>query len=445
MARGSIKRTEREEPVKPDREICLPRPSRRLAALTSSALALPGIAGTADADTPVERAEGSYAFSYYMEDDLSENKFFDDSVGERERYEVLTHQLRFDLPVDERVDIGVQLLYEEMSGASPWYVVPGSTGEALQVMSGATIEDERFDMTIDADFFMDQGKDTFSAGISTEKDYFSVHGGLGADRNYNDKNTTVSLSGAFSYDWIDATDPEFSNTRPQDTETKWSIDLFAGLSQILTRSTTGQITLNYKHSDGYLSDPYKAISTLGPSDPLLSDSRPGEKDQVSILARLRQHIEPLNSSVHFDYRFYADSFKITSHTVELAWAQSFAEWLSITPSLRYYSQSKADFYETILPAGVTPKERSSDYRLSPYGALSLRLKAEILLEELFRYDSPNWLRALGTTDGLDLIAAFSYERYLSDGNYALVGVEEEDEAPGLVKFQVFAFTLTGRF
>ena len=39
----------------------------------------------------------------------------------------------------------------------------------------------------------------------------------------------------------------------------------------------------------------------------------------------------------------------------------------------------------------------------------------------------------------------SYERYLSDGNYALVSVEEDDEAPGLVKFQVIAVTLTGRF
>jgi Protein of unknown function (DUF3570) len=430
---------------RPDAEMSfhLPRPGRRLAALTSSALALPGIAGSASADTPIERAEGSYAFSYYLEDDLSRNKF-ESTIGSRERYEVLTHQLRFDLPVAERLDLGVQLLYEEMSGASPWYVVPGSTGEPLQVMSGATIEDERFDMTVDADFYMDKGKDTFSGGISTEKDYFSLHAGIGSDRNYNDKNTTASTAASFSYDWIDPTDSDDFNTRPSDEE-KWSIDLFAGLSQILTRSTVGQITINYKHSDGYLSDPYKAIQNLDGGFGLLSDSRPDTKDQVSILARLRQHVEPLNASVHFDYRFYADSFDITSHTVDLAWYQSVMDFITITPGVRYYSQSKADFYETVLPVGIIPKERSSDFRLSPYGALSLRMKMEIELQEIWRYDAPGWLRAVGVGDGLDLIAALSYERYLSDGDYALISVDEQDEAPGLVKFQVFAVTLSGRF
>jgi hypothetical protein len=444
MVRAKQERHEEALPPKAERDICVPRPSRRFAALTSSALALPGIAGTAAADTPIERAEGSAAFSYYVEDDLSRNKFHEDGDGDRERYEVYTTQLRFDLPVSERVDLGIQMLYEEMSGASPWYVAPGTTGESLQVMSGATIEDERFDATIDADFYMDKGKDTFSAGVSTENDYLSFHLGIGADRNYNDRNTTLSLSGAFSYDWIDPSDPNFVSTTPREDGEKWSIDLFTGLSQILTRSTTGQLAINYKHSDGFLNDPYKVIQNLDSGFGLLSDERPSEKDQVSILGRLRQHIEPLNASVHFDYRFYADTYSVTSHTVDLAWHQTIMNWLTISPSVRYYSQSKADFYETLLPVGIIPKERSSDFRLSPYGSLSFRIKAEVTLEELFRYDAPDWLRRVGVADGFDLIAAFSYERYLSDGNYALVSVEEDDEAPGLVKFQVFAFTLTGR-
>jgi hypothetical protein len=421
------------------------RPSRRLAALTTSALALPGIAGTANADTPIERAEASAAFSYYAEDDLKSNKLLDDGVGSRERYEVFTGQLRFDLPVSERVDVGIQMLYEEMSGASPWYVGPGAAGELLQVMSGATIEDERFDATIDADFFMDKGKDTLSLGVSTENDYLSVHAGLGADRNYNDKNTTLSLSGAFSYDWIDPTDKFFTTSTPRQSGEKWSIDLFSGLSQVLTRSTVGQITINYKHSDGFLDDPYKLIQNLDSGNGLLSDERPGEKDQVTIMGRVRQHIEPLNASVHLDYSFYADTYEITAHTVDLGWHQSIFDVLTIAPSVRYYSQSKAEFYDTLLPVGIIPRERSSDFRLSPYGAVSLRVKAELVLEQLMQYDAPRWLRSIGVGDGLDLIAAFSYERYISDGGYALVSVDESDEAPGLVRFQVLAFTLTGRF
>jgi len=402
----------------------LPRPSARLAALTSSALALPGIA---QADSPIDQAQASIAQSYYKEDDISRNKF---GGGDRERYEVQTTQLRFDIPATKRIDLGVQFLYEEMSGASPWFVSANPQGDIVQVLSGATIEDERYDLTLDLDYYLETGKDSFAWGFSKEKDYFSTHFSIGGDRNYNDKNTTLSLSGAFSYDWIETTDPEFSLARIAKGE-KFSIDAFMGLSQILTRSTTGQVTINYKYSDGYLSDPYKAIQDVTGSSGLLPDVRPDTKHQVSILGRVRQHIEPLNASVHLDYRFFADTFKITSHTVELAWYQNLFNWLTIAPTLRYYSQSKAEFYETVLPLNVVPKERSSDFRLSPYGAVSARIKAEAEIRDI--------------ASAFDLILAFSYERYLSDGDYALTAVSEADEAPGLVKFQVFAGTITGRF
>ena len=175
-----------------------PRPSRTLTALASSALALPGIASSAKADAPIERATGSAAFSYYFEDNLSPSNFFEDGSGSRERYEVYTQQLRFDFPVSDRIDIGVDFLYEEMSGASPWFVnVQPGNPKPLQVMSGATIEDERIDGTIDLDYYMDNGKDTFSGGFSLERDYTSMHLGLAAERNFNDKNTVLNLSGAF--------------------------------------------------------------------------------------------------------------------------------------------------------------------------------------------------------------------------------------------------------
>jgi hypothetical protein len=422
----------------------LPRPSRTLTALTTSALALPGMAGSARADTPIERASSAAAFSYYREDALSPNRF--SGSGSRNRYEVYTGQLRFDVPMTARTDLGVEMLYESMSGASPWYVQQdATTGKPLQVMSGATIEDERFDILADVDFYMDNGKDTITAGISTEKDYFSMNYGIGTERNYNDKNTTLSASGGFSYDWIDPTDPNFSLARPSHEE-KWSIDLFAGLTQILTRASTMSFTVNYKHSDGYLSDPYKAITgDLSTSIGVLADRRPSGKDQVSLMVRYRHRFEPIMASVHGDYRFYTDDWGTISHTAELAWYQNVLEWLTITPSVRWYSQSKADFYETVLRSASIPSNRSSDYRLSPYGAVSWKLKAEVELTDLWDYDAPAWLQAIGISDGLDLVAGLSYERYYSDGDLGLYDVNESEEAPALVRFRVFAFSVSGRF
>ncbi len=420
----------------------LPRPSKTLTALTTSALALPGIAGSARADAPIERASASGSFSYYKEDNLSPRKF--EGTGDRERYEVFTKQLRFDLPVSERIDIGVDYLYEQMSGASPWYVKadPG-TGDRLQVMSGATIEDERHDLLIDTDFYLDRGKDTFSVGFSKEKDYASVNLGIAAERHLNDKNTTVSIAGGFSYDWIDPTDPGFSVARPASGE-KWSIDLFGGISQILSRSSTVQFTINYKHSDGYLSDPYKAITDLTFTN-IFSDRRPDTKEQASFLLRYRHHFESVSGSLHTDARVYTDDWGVSSYTAELAWYQNFFEWLTIAPTVRWYSQGKADFYDTVLPAATPPKFRSSDFRLSPYGALSGRIRVDVELLDILNYNAPEMLQSLGISEGLDLIASVSYERYFSDGGFGVVSVSEVDEAPGLVRFHVFAVSLSGRF
>lgn len=423
----------------------LPRPSRTLTALASSALALPGIASPARADAPIERASASSAFSYYFEDNLSPSDFFDDGSGSRERYEVYTKQLRFDFPVSDRMDLGVDFLYEDMSGASPWFVdvAPGSS-RPLQVMSGATIEDERYDGAIDLDYYTDNGKDTFNAGFSIERDYTSMHFGLGAERHFNDKNTTLNVSGAFNYDWVNPTDSDGDITRPG-SDQKWGIDLFAAMSQILSRASTMQATVNYKHSQGFLNDPYKLVASINPADPRFTDERPDSKDQVSVLLRYRHHFESVNGSAHGDYRFYADDWGVISHTVEIAWYQKFFEHVTLVPTLRWYTQSKADFYEPILPGGPPPRERTSDFRLSPYGAVSAKARVDVEMNDLLDYRPPRWLEQIGISDGLDLVVSLSYERYLSDGHFSVTSVRESDEAPGLVNFQVVAFTLSGRF
>lgn len=419
-------------------------PGRTLTALTTSALALPGLALPARADAPIEQAAAGYAFSYYVEDDLERDKFAA-GTGSRERYEIFTNQFEFDFPVSRRMDVGIDFLYEDMSGASPWFVTTDADGELVQVMSGATIDETRYDVTADLDYFMEEGKDTFSAGVSKENDYLSVHGGLAMERSFAEKNTTVSLAGAFSYDWIEPERDGFPDR--QRTGEKWAVDVFGALSQVLTRSSAVQATLNYKHSGGYLSDPYKLIQVF--NGPNLSDKRPNDKDQISLMARYRQHVapfgEPFAASLHLDYRFYWDNWEGISHTFELAWYQTvWFDWLTITPGIRYYSQSEAEFYAPILPTDV-PKFRSSDYRLSPYGALSFKGKIEASLQDVLDYEPSGAAEALGMSGGVDLYLAFSYERYISDGALALVSVSDSEEAPGLVNFQIFAFTLTGRF
>ncbi|MEM9175852.1 MAG: DUF3570 domain-containing protein [Myxococcota bacterium] len=423
----------------------LPRPNKTLTALATSALALPGIAGSARADAPIERSSASFASSYYREDDV-EGKRLSTTSSTDERYEVFAQQLRFDIPTSERTDIGIDILYEEMSGASPWFV-RNEGGRRVVFMSGATIEDQRTDVKLDLDYYMETGKDTLSIGYSTERDYESVSFGLATERNFNDKNTTVNVALGANFDEIEPTGGG-TNLRVV-SDHKWAVTAFAGFSQVLSRAAIAQVTLNYKHSDGFLDDPYKQVAFSDTSRGNVSDARPHDKEQVSVLARYRHHFEDIEGSLHLDYQFYADSWSVVSHTAEVGWYQTLWDMFTIAPSFRYYSQSQADFYEPVLNAtllaGRTPTLRTSDYRLSPYGAFSGRIKFELDLEDVLEYEATGWRERVGFSDGVDLLLSVAYERYFSDGHLGLTSVGEFDQNPGLVSFQVVSITLNGRF
>jgi hypothetical protein len=99
----------------------------------------------------------------------------------------------------------------------------------------------------------------------------------------------------------------------------------------------------------------------------------------------------------------------------------------LIPSVRYYTQSQADFYAPYYPNPQGNDLYSSDYRLSPYGSLTWRVKGET------RFQVYN----------LDLLLNLSYERYMSSGNLAIKDVSTSN--PGLVDFDMFSVGISSRF
>jgi hypothetical protein len=395
-----------------------------LRALTASALALPGLAHEALADAPVARPSASYAFSFYKEDNLSPGNWSEASGGSRERYEIFAQQFNVIAPMTARSDVAVDFVYESMAGASPWFVIDAG-GVPLQAMTGATIEDSRADGQVTPSLYFDTGRLSLSGGFSTEKDYLSGNFGFSGQRHYNDKNTTFDAGLSFGWDEITPTDAT-QYGRVQFAEKK-TISLLFGFAQVLHRTAVAQLTLGYKNSDGFLSDPYKEIF-VGPNRRF--DKRPSQRDQLTLLLRYRQHVPAASASLHFDYGFYWDNWDVSSHTFELSWFQDLFEFVKLVPNFRYYSQSEAFFYKPFYPTGSNPSFYSSDYRLSPYGAISYGLKAEASLS--------GWPHRR-----VDTVFSLAYDRYASSGDWALGNVAVE--APGLVKYRLYSFRVGGRF
>ena len=130
-----------------------------LRALTTSALALPGIAG---AEGQTGEISLEYGFSHYSEDKLPASKVTDG--GERSRYEIFINDFHLRYPIAERLSLGLDVVHETMSGATPWYVIPDADGDPVQVMTGATIEDQRTDLLASGRYYLDNGNVSLATG-----------------------------------------------------------------------------------------------------------------------------------------------------------------------------------------------------------------------------------------------------------------------------------------
>ncbi|MGH8548114.1 MAG: DUF3570 domain-containing protein, partial [Methylococcales bacterium] len=291
------------------------------------------------------------------------------------------------------------------------------TNEIVQVMAEASPEtrkqgDFRFE------YEWDEAIGFLGGGISKERDYESRYANLGGSVDFNQKSTTLNFGLSYTNSNIDVTrfrfratsvpvdprggtNPAFPDwsTSVHDTRRDYSANL--GVTQILDKDSILNASVTYNHNSGYLSNPYKESTFFARLDPasfpdqsLLFtryDKRPGSRDMVTLRAGLVRYVNLLDASLHFDYSFFHDSWGIDANTFDLAWGQPVVDGWIVTPNVRYYSQSAADFYSPFFVSShapllpneirsaaiggdpsllITPNYFSSDHRLSGFGALS---------------------------------------------------------------------------
>jgi Protein of unknown function (DUF3570) len=261
---------------------------------------------------------------------------------------------------------------------------------------------------------------TLGGGISVESDYESRFVNLGGRFDFNQKQTTLDTGLSYTNSDIDAQlnpyvpgfyswsedlknnlkfDPKTGAYSVRGTRQDWAVHL--GLTQVINKNALLKAGLNYTRSTGYLGNPYKfsfiydldSKSDLGDyvvyQGTTLLEQRPEQRNLWQWQTGWVQYVEPLNAALHFDYSFAHDDWGINAHTFEADWVQPLGWGWTVTPRIRYYSQSAADFYSPYFLASGKAKVRdghkppisyeegvnapdnfSSDQRLSGFGTLS---------------------------------------------------------------------------
>lgn len=373
-----------------------------MALLTSAAAGLSGI--NVHAETITDNFQFGVRHHRYDEEPLKEVLF-----GSVDRYEITANQFSLLAPLTEQIELAVSYQHEKMSGASPWYTLKFDEGKALQVMSGASIEDERTDMSAKLRWADGNKSVAVIAAKSTEDDYDSTSFGIEHAFDTNDKLATWSFSADFSNDKINPVDADIFLTRPNTEQSKHSSSALIGFSRVLNKNTLFQISAGVSKKSGYLSDPYKMVFV---DFELVGENRPTSRRAKTLSLRTRYFVDATDSALHLDYRYYDDDWKIKSHTLDIAWYQNLPFDILLVPALRFYSQSQSYFYQVFYTESQVDNYYSNDYRLSEYGANTASLKM------------------IKKFDVVSLV--LSADRYISGGKIGLANSKQDN--PALLDF-----------
>ena len=238
----------------------------------------------------------------------------------------------------------------------------------------ADVEDERFGLNMELAKRLGRHTVVFQGAYSQESDYISRGIALRDSVDFNQKNTTITLGASYANDEVDA-------VTMAGPENKDSVDIMVGVLQVLDKTTTLTLNATVGTTDGYLTDPYKVVELNGI---LVPERRPDNKEKQVLYMALNRFIGTLNGAAELSYRYYNDSFGIGAHTAGLAWDQKIGATLIVSPALRYYVQSEADFYDTQFAGD--PVSYSSDYRVSEMSALGYGVKLIWRPGERFSYN-----------------------------------------------------------
>lgn len=322
---------------------------------------------------------------------------YEDYAEESGRIHVRTHGALFEIEATPSVSVHGEAVFDAISGATPTGGPPQPGSKRVPL---AKMDDERTAGNLQVPVRWGRNTTTPQFAYSLESDYESVGLSLNHTIDFNDKNTTLALGFAYTYDTIM---PEFWFG---DKEYKNSGDLLVGLTQLLGPNTFVTANLTLGAANGYMNDPYKGVRFDDYPDPntLYREKRPGFRDKQIGYFALNHFFQRLHGSAELGYRLYHDSYGIVSHTVSLSWFQKIGRNVVISPTFRFSDQSAAAFYGTHFAGDATlppddpfyvpiPHHFSADYRLSAmqtftYGlSATWKIKDRVSLDVAYkRYD-----------------------------------------------------------
>lgn len=211
---------------------------------------------------------------------------------------------------------------------------------------------------------------TFGTSYSKEEDFTSKE--ISTSYLYNlDSSRNRSITLGVSYQKNEAYHLMYKDWKEFDV-----VNAQIGYTHTFTKYTVGQINLFNIHQSGELSNAYQTILRNFSGEIWRAvEKRPDEKNSRGITMNLVSKVLD-NVAWHNDYRLYKDDWDVLSHTVSTGLYIDLPYKFTISPLLRYYTQTEAEFYkdyDEATPYFNETENGSSDERLGKYHSYAYNL------------------------------------------------------------------------
>jgi hypothetical protein len=365
-----------------------------------------------------EPDEAGYKFQYYKDD--NDVRVYSNTVSAAKK-------------LSDAWSLSASYLVDAISGASRRDVhgqkpdtgsgedaVTGATQYPVDAISGATPTDEKrhqisgtlaFTHDFIRMFSSDKNNDDPAVlsitGInSQENDYASRTVSFSASQDLFQRNTTIGVRAGKSFDRYSPArrflasaqlDPGWNYFGNGQRQTD---NLSVSLTQGLSVTTVASLIWGYYYDRGYLSRPYYVYKI---NNVYRHELNPSQKKSMTATAMLNQYIVAGSGmSFHLEYRYYADSWEISSHTAEAEMNFRVGDFIIIRPSYRFYTQTGAFFYKDVYDSSDYYLTTDLKYRAGWTHTLGLKLSWE--LREFVKPENVAFLPVFPV--GLDLGAEY---------------------------------------
>lgn len=353
----------------------------------------------------LETTEVDFLFSYYKQDGI--HSAVSGGSGTENLTDV-TAAIVVAMPLSDDEVLTADIGISAYSSASSSNINPfdSSTPNPWQSSSGASQSDQLTSLALSYSASSDDRNTIWNAHVSAsvEYDYSSIGFGGGITKEFNDKNTEVSLSasayldtwkpiypkelqdfknngdnlngGIFDYFTITgntAYNPSQFEFHKDKKRNSYSASL--SLSQVINKKLQASVFMDVLQQQGLLSTPYQRVYFKDVSASFINNFQlandierlPDSRFKLPIGARLHYYINE-RFVLRTYYRFYSDNWGIQSHTASIELPIKLTDRFTVFPMYRYYTQTASDYFAPINTHLSSDRYYTSDYDLSAFDA-----------------------------------------------------------------------------